>query len=81
MTTTKRTETRVTGTHTDYQPVRPDRVSLPDLPHLYGSNGQLVGIDVWRGTEEIDWPTVKPGRHPLCHDPLRLPDDGRRRGL
>lgn len=59
VTTTKRTETRVTGTHTDYQPVRPDRVSLPDLPHLYGSNGQLVGIDVWRGTEEIDWPTVK----------------------
>lgn len=51
--------TRATGTHEGYQPVRPDRVSLPDLPHLYGSTGYLVGVDVSNHNRQIDWAAVK----------------------
>ena len=51
--------TRATAAHNGYQPVRPDRVSLPDLPHLYGSTGHLVGIDVSRQNGVIDWKAVK----------------------
>lgn len=51
--------TRATGKHEGYEPVRPDRVSLPDLPHLYGSTGHLVGMDVSNHNPRIDWEQVK----------------------
>lgn len=50
---------RATAAQNSYKPVRPDRVCLPDLPHLYGSTGKLVGIDVSRSNGDIDWPAVK----------------------
>ncbi|MBE6778113.1 MAG: hypothetical protein E7541_01855 [Ruminococcaceae bacterium] len=53
------TTTRTTVRHDGYQPVRPDRVCLPDLPHLYGSTGHLVGIDVSRQNGLIDWEAVR----------------------
>ncbi len=56
--TTRRT-TRRTTVAGGYTPVRPDRVSLADLPHLYGSKNALVGIDVSRHNGEIDWAQVK----------------------
>ncbi len=51
--------TRATAAHGGYKPVRPDRVCLPDLPHLYGSTGKLVGIDVSNHNGDIDWQKVK----------------------
>ncbi len=51
--------TRVTGAQGSYKPVRPDRVCLPDLPHLYGSTGKILGIDVSNHNGDIDWKAVK----------------------
>ena len=55
---TTRATTRTTAAG-GYKPVRPDRVCLQDLPHLYGSKGNLVGIDVSRHNGVIDWAKVK----------------------
>lgn len=51
--------TRATAAHDGYKPVRPDRVCLPDLPHLYGSTGKILGIDVSNHNKDIDWKKVK----------------------
>lgn len=56
---TTATITRATDPNQSYKPVRPDRVCLEDLPYLYGSTGNLVGIDVSRHNLEIDWAAVK----------------------
>lgn len=56
---TTQATTRATGAHGSYKPVRPDRVCLPDLPHLYGSTGKILGIDVSNHNKDIDWKAVK----------------------